>query len=167
MEQSDDFLECLKSAGKVLHGNSYLWSIMRRVISISHAKVCVFSDSLCYVLDSILYGKNSWVGSKILQSTELWTHLTENRWISSGIYFTRIHYIAARRRSSKVHEQNEQFQGRILFMSMFNDIKRELKTMNGNALLKPQLRLYLKKNSTRRMVIPLTWIRNKVVFDLQ
>ena len=41
-------------------------------------------------------------------------------------YFPRIHYIAARRRSPKAHEQNEsdpsQFQGRITFMSMFNDI---------------------------------------------
>ena len=43
------FLECLKSAGKVLHGNSYLWSMMREVISLSHAEVYVFSDSLLYL----------------------------------------------------------------------------------------------------------------------
>ena len=41
------FLECLKSAGKVLHGNSYLWSMMKKeVINLFHAKVHVFSDSV-------------------------------------------------------------------------------------------------------------------------
>ena len=40
------FLECLKSAGKILHGNNYLWSMIEEVISLSHAKVYVFSDSV-------------------------------------------------------------------------------------------------------------------------
>ena len=85
------------------------------VISLSHAKVYVFSDSiLClgkvnqnptsntvweqqlgWFKDSsqnrtehqILSGKTSWVGSNIHHKTELWTQLTENRWNSSGIFF--------------------------------------------------------------------------------
>ena len=55
---------------------------------------------------------------------KLWTQSTENQWNSSGI-FPRIHFIGARQESQKVHEQMgepEQFQGRIVFMSMFNDI---------------------------------------------
>ena len=40
------FLECLKSTRKILHGNNYLWSVMKKVISFSHGKVYVFSDSV-------------------------------------------------------------------------------------------------------------------------
>ena len=40
------FLECLKSAGKVLHGNSLSLVDDEEVISLSHAKVHVFSDSV-------------------------------------------------------------------------------------------------------------------------
>ena len=101
------------------------------VISLSHAKVFVFFRILCSVLErwirtqhQILFGKKSWVGSKIHHNTQFWTQLTESRWKSKGI-FSRIHHIAARRRSPRVHEQNErpsQFQGRIICMSMLNDI---------------------------------------------
>ena len=65
------------------------------IISLSHAKVFVFSDSvLCLGKvnqnpTSIVVGKNSWVGSKIHRNTEFWKQLTENRWNSSGI-FSRI-----------------------------------------------------------------------------
>ena len=60
----------------------------------------------------------------------------------------------------------EQFQGRIIFMSMFNDIIWEIKTMRRNVLLIPHLCLYSQKISSRTLVIPRTWIRNKVVFYL-
>ena len=30
LEQSDEILECLKSAGKVFHGTKYLWSMMKK-----------------------------------------------------------------------------------------------------------------------------------------
>ena len=46
MDNLRRFLECLKSAGKIIHGNCYLWSMMKKVISLSHAKVHVFSDSV-------------------------------------------------------------------------------------------------------------------------
>ena len=82
------------------------------VISLSHAKVYVFSDSaLCLGKmnqnrTSNLLGNDSWIGSKIHHNTELWTQITANRWNSSGI-FPRIHHIAARPRSPTAHEQNE------------------------------------------------------------
>ena len=40
----------------------------------------------------------------------------------------------------------EQFQGRIIFMSMFNDIMWEIKTMKRNVLLIPHLCLYSHKD---------------------
>ena len=95
----------------------------------------------------ILFGKNSWVGSKIHNNTELWTHLSGSRWNSSGV-FRRIHHIAALQRP-RVHDQDgdpSQFQGRIIFMSIFNDIIWDLQTMNGNSLLTPHLWFYLQKD---------------------
>ena len=72
----------------------------------------LFFQILCYVLErwvkilhQMLSGKNSWVGWKIHHNTEFWTQLTGSRWNLSGI-FPRIHYIAARRQSPRVHEQN-------------------------------------------------------------
>ena len=80
------------------------------VISLSHAKVYVFSDSvLCLgkmrTQHQILLEKDCRIGSKIHLNRELWTQLTENRWNSSGI-FPRIHFVAARPRSPTAHEQN-------------------------------------------------------------
>ena len=82
------------------------------VISLSHAKVYVFSDSVSCLgkvnqnpTSNTVCGSDSWDGSKIHHNTELWTQLTENRWNSSGL-FPRIHHIAARRRIPKAHEQN-------------------------------------------------------------
>ena len=40
------FLECLKSTGKILQGNNYLWSMMKKSSVSRHAKVYVFSDSV-------------------------------------------------------------------------------------------------------------------------
>ena len=99
------------------------------VISLSHAKVHVFSDSvLCpgkmnqNQTPNIVWERQlGW--SK--DSSQNFGHIRRR---TNGIrveYFPRIRYIAACPRSPKVHEQNgepEQFQGRIIFMSMFNDI---------------------------------------------
>ena len=62
------------------------------VISLSHAKVYVFSDSvLCLGKvhqnaqpNTFWEGKLMWF--KVHHNTELWTQLTENRWNSSGIF---------------------------------------------------------------------------------
>ena len=130
------FVECPKSAGMILNGNNYLWSMMKKS-SVSHTRSFTYFQILYYASlerwngpqHQILLGNSSWIGSKIHHNIELWTHLTENRWNSSGI-FSRIHYIAARPRSPKAHEQMgepEQFQGRSIFMSMLNDIMWRIK----------------------------------------
>ena len=60
------------------------------VISLSHAKVYVFSDSVLCLGNrtqcQILFGNDSWNGSKIHKNTELWTQSTEQRWNSSEIF---------------------------------------------------------------------------------
>ena len=50
VEQSDDFLECHKSAGKILHGNTYLWSMMKKS-SVSRMQRFMYFQILCYVLE--------------------------------------------------------------------------------------------------------------------
>ena len=40
------FLECLKSVGKILHGDNYLKSVMKKSSVSRNAKVFVFSDSV-------------------------------------------------------------------------------------------------------------------------
>ena len=149
------FLECLKSAWKILYGNNYLWSMYEEIISLSYAKINVFSDSvLCLGKvnqnpTSNTAWNNSWIVSNIHHNTELWTQLTENRWIRSGI-FPRIHYTAARLRSPKVHEQNgrtrtnakDELSSCRCSMTSYG----ELKTMERNVLLIPHLCLYLQKD---------------------
>ena len=105
------FLECLKSAGKILHGNDYLWSVMKKS-SVSRMQRFTYFQNMCFVLErwirtqhQILSGKTNWRGSKVHHNTEFWTQLTESRWSSSRV-FPGFTFIAARPRSPKVHEQN-------------------------------------------------------------
>ena len=95
------FLECLKSAGKILHGNNYLWSIMKKSSVYRMQKVSVFSDSvLCRWKDApeptIKYclGRQVDVVQEFIANTEVWSQLMVSQWNSSGI-FPRIHHIAA------------------------------------------------------------------------
>ena len=85
------FLECPKSAGNVLHGNNYLWSMMKKS-SVSRMQRFMYSQILCYVLESesepnIEYClEENCVGSRVHHNTEPWTQLTESQWDSSGIF---------------------------------------------------------------------------------
>ena len=83
------------------------------VISLSHAKVYVFPDSvLCLGKVNQNPQSNSVWEDKLTWFKEFITiqNFGHNRRRTDGIrveYFPRIHYIAARPRSPKVHEQNE------------------------------------------------------------
>ena len=72
----------------------------------------------------ILFKKNSWVDSKILHNTELWTQPTEKRWNSSGTFSQdSLHRSSSKRtKSSWTQWASQAFQGRIIFMSLLNDI---------------------------------------------
>ena len=63
--QSDEILECLQSTWKILHGNNYLWSMMKKS-SVSRMQRFMYFQILCYVLErcirtqhQILFGKKS------------------------------------------------------------------------------------------------------------
>ena len=124
------------------------------VISLSHAKVSVFSDSVLCLRRTryqILFGNDSWNGSKIHHNTEHWTQSTENRWNSSGI-FPGIHYIGALSAKSKSswakwanpNNSKDELSSCRCSMTSYGEIK----TINRNVLLIPHLWLYLQKKST-------------------
>ena len=87
---------------------------------------------LCYVLQKwiriqhqILFGKNSWVGSKIHHNAELWTIDGEPMEFKWNIFpgFTTMQLVDKVQEFMNKMGDPAQFQGRMIFMSMFNDIK--------------------------------------------
>ena len=50
MEQSDEIFGVSQSVGKILHGNNYLWSMMKKS-SVSRMQRFMYSQILCYVLE--------------------------------------------------------------------------------------------------------------------
>ena len=116
----------------------------------------MYSRILYYVSESwirtqhqILFGKNSWVGSKIHHNTELWTQLTESGWNSSGIFSQDSPHCssAAKSKSSwskwaTQHNSKDELSSCRCSMTSYGD----LKTMNGNAVLTPHLWPYLQKD---------------------
>ena len=70
----------------------------------------------------ILSGRTSWCGSKVHHNAELWTHLMMSQWnIFPGFTTLQLCYKVPEF-LSKMSKQPEEFTGRIIFMSMFNDI---------------------------------------------
>ena len=106
-----DFWSVTNQLGKIFSWKQLSLVIDEEVISLSHAMVYVFSDSLSCLRkvnqnptsNTAWEEKLSWF--KDSHNTELWTQLTEGRWNSTGI-FPRIHYIGACMWSPKIHEQN-------------------------------------------------------------
>ena len=111
LEQSDEIFGVSQ-----ISWESSLWKQLslvndEEVISLSHAKVYVFSDSvLCLgkmnqnpISNTVWERQLEWF--KDSSQYRDWTQSTENRWNSSGI-FSRILNIGACPRSPKVHEQN-------------------------------------------------------------
>ena len=101
------------------------------VISLLHKKVYVFSDSVLCLgkMNENPQSNYAWEtdgrGSKVHQNTELWTidgEPMEFEWnIFSG--FTTLQLCSkAQELLSRLSVQPENFTGRIIFMSMFNDI---------------------------------------------
>ena len=122
-------LECLQLAGKVLHVNSSLVND-EEVISLSHAKVYVFSVSvLCLgkmnqnpISNTVWERQLEWF--KDSYNTELLTNRRKPMAFEWNI-FTRSTTLELVREVQKFMSkmgEPEQFQGQILFMSMFNDI---------------------------------------------
>ena len=92
-------------------GLCILWCVLERWIRNQH---------------QILVGKKNWVGSRVHHNTELWTQLMVSLLNSRAICSQDSPHssAAANSKSSflKMSEEPEDFTGRIIFMSMFNDI---------------------------------------------
>ena len=74
--------------------------------------------------NQILTGKTSWRGLQVHHNTELWTQLMVSQWNSSGIFSQDSpHCSSVTKSKSSLTKMGkpEQFQGRIIFMSMFNE----------------------------------------------
>ena len=102
----------------------------------------------------ILFGKTDWRGSEVHQNTELWTELMVSQWNSSAI-FPRIHHIAALQQSPRVlvemSTEPEDFSGRIVFTSMFNDISwRSRENERECELIAQLVSMYAKRFSPGR-----------------
>ena len=172
------FLECLKSAGKTLHGNISLWSIMKKSsVSRMQRKVYVFSDS---VLCLGQVNQNTTSNTVCEQQLDWFKESPQYRTLDTidgepmefewNIFpgFTTLQLLQEVQKFMNKMSDPDQFQGRIIFMSMFNDIIWELMTMIRNVLLMSHLCLcFFLKASSRTLVIPRTWIGNKVIFYLQ
>ena len=120
-------------------------------------------------LNQILHGKTDRLGSNVHQNTELWTELMVSQWNSSGTssqdsphcsFATKVQELLSRWSGTP-----EKFTERIIFMSMFNDISWGSKDKQQEIMrVKCSTRLSLcKEIRSRTMVIPRTWIGEKVV----
>ena len=125
------YMEWLQLTGKILHGNIFLRLVMKKS-SVSRAHRFAYFQILCYALKrwarthyQILSGGTSWRGSKVHHNTELWTHLMVSQWNSSGILSQEsLHCSSATKQEflSNMSVEPEDITGRIIIMSMLNDI---------------------------------------------
>ena len=102
------FMEWLQLSEKILHGNNFLWSVMTKSSVLSHAKVHVLtwfkSSSQYRTLDTI-------DGEPMEFEWNIFPGFTTLQLCNKVQEFM-----------SKMSEEPEKFTGRIIFMSMFNDV---------------------------------------------
>ena len=101
--------------------------------SVTRTRRFTYFQILCYALErwirtqhQILSGKTSWCGSRVHHNTELWTQLMVSQWNSSGIFSQDSPHCSSTTKFKslllRLSVTPENFTGRIIFMSMFNDI---------------------------------------------
>ena len=145
------------------------------VVSLSRAKAHVFSDSvLCLgkmsenpLSNCAWEDKLTWFKSSSAYKTlnTLNDEPMEFEWnIFPGFTTLQLCY-KVQEFMSKMSVQPEDFTGRIIFMSMFNDIFWKSKENKQECESRAQLNsIFSKRIFTRKMVIPRTWIRKEVIF---
>ena len=150
------FLECLKSAGKVLRGYSYRWSMMKKS-SFFRMPRLMYSQILCHILKrwiitqhQILFGSDSWDGSKIHHNAELWTQSTENQWNSSGMFSQDSPHCSSSAKSKSsclkwANQQNNLMDGSSSCRCSMTS-HGDLNTMNRNAKLTPTSFLFMQED---------------------
>ena len=119
-------------SGKILHGSIYLWLVMKKS-SVSRTRRFTYFQILCFALErwvrthnQIFSGKTSWRGSKSSsQYRALDTIDGEPMEFEWNIFpgFTALQLCnKVQEFLSNMSTEPEDFTGRIIFMSMFNDI---------------------------------------------
>ena len=115
-----------------------------------------------------LSGKISWRGSRVHHNTEFWTIEGEQMEVEWNISQDSPHCSSATKSKSscqKMRVEPEDFTGRIIFMSMFNDILWVSQEKSARMRIKRSIRFDLcKKLPSRTLVTCRTWIRKEVVF---
>ena len=121
----------LKSVGQIFHGNKYLWSMMKKEISLSHAKVHVVTDSvLCLgkvnqnpTSNTVWEQQLDWFkdSSQYRTVDTIDGESMEFEWnIFPG--FTTLQLVDEVQKFMNKMSDPAQLQGRIIFMSLFIDI---------------------------------------------
>ena len=133
VSEQDEISE-LDTIGGEKHSWKYLSLIGdERVINLQRTKVYVFSDSVIVLVrfskhpNRTMHGNEDWDGSKLLKITETLTESTASQWNSSGIFSqdtTRCRQLNEEVKSLllRLDETPDNFTGRIIFMSILNDI---------------------------------------------
>ena len=104
---------------KVIHENTCHWLVMKELPifnarkSTSFRILCCALVSFSKILNRTMHGNKDWNGSNHLHFTEPRTEPTASQWNSSGVFSSLLYILG---------ETPEIFTGRMLFMSMFNDI---------------------------------------------
>ena len=147
------------------------------VISLSHAKVYVFSDSVLCLgkmnqnpLSSVVWEDKLTLFKSSSQHRALEKIGGEPMEFEWNIFpgFTTLHLCHKVQKFMNKMSDPDQFQGRIIFMSMFNDIIWRIGDNEQECIANATLvSLFVKRISSRTLVIPRTWIRHNVVFYLQ
>ena len=113
----DFMVEWLQLTWKMLHGNIYLWLVMKS--SVSGMQRFMYFQILCHALEwwaitlnQILLGKKKWAGSNHLRFTETLTESTVSQLISSGIFAKKSPQCSSATKSmsswSKIFDQPEE-----------------------------------------------------------
>ena len=147
-EQSDEIYGVKTINWKTRHGSICLWLVMNKS-SVYCTQRSTYSQILYCVLErwtktlnQILLGKKNWIGSRVHHNTELWTidgEPMEFEWnIFPGFNTLQLCH-KVQELLSRLSVTPEKFNGRIIFMSMFNDIswgsKDNKKECEANAQL--------------------------------
>ena len=142
-------MEWIQSTGKILHGSTCLWLVMNKS-SVSCTQRSTCSQILYCALErwtrthnQNLHGKTSWRVSKFIRIQSF----GHNCWWANGIRLEHLPRdsphcslsVTSKSSCLKLSVQPEDFTGRIIFMSMFNDISRRSKDNEQECELSAQL----------------------------
>ena len=125
-------MEWVQLAGKILHWSIYLWLVVKKS-SISRTQRFTYFQILCYALErwtrthnQIMHGKTGWCGSKSSSEYRALDTIDGEpvlfEWNTFPGFTTLQLVREVQQLLSRLSVEPANFTGRIIFMSMFNDI---------------------------------------------